>query len=420
MLNDGGESPRDVVVLTHPRSLSDPDVIAATARYDGAAAARVFAVAVDGAGEVELSELRRGRPVPVSRCRVELADPSAPARPAARRVHPGLRDAWRGDVEPVPMPFRCGLPVPPRPIGGIGCRLVDFDESGERLLIVGQHEQLYTCRVDGGEGEILPRPTLGVEAVRVTVGVIGVAGGFALLGRHNKMVVLSHYDLPTRTCTTRTLTNVAGPLSWTYFADLHCVVCGERDGERAWSAIDLCPAGRRSGSGGRSRRSIAGVRGPRRIRSRPRTRDLRAAVRWSHPRHGSVSLLSGSGLLAYTDHSGARKSLSPMSNGLPALRRATIEAVQQGGDVLAIRAEVGEHQAIWFLSMSRNAVIGTFTLEPEAPNRGWFALSRDGRRFAYRGTGPGWAIGSRSATSRAIIHRLWSRPARRAGTISPR
>ena len=54
---------RDVVLLTHPRSLGEPDGREAPLSIADDEGTRLFAVSVDSSGEVELAELRRGWPV---------------------------------------------------------------------------------------------------------------------------------------------------------------------------------------------------------------------------------------------------------------------------------------------------------------------------------------------------------------------
>ncbi len=51
---------RDVVLLTHPRTLRDPNVLAAAHEVDPLT--RLFAVSVDADGHVALSDFSRGRP----------------------------------------------------------------------------------------------------------------------------------------------------------------------------------------------------------------------------------------------------------------------------------------------------------------------------------------------------------------------
>jgi hypothetical protein len=65
VLDAPAELLRDVVLLTHPRSLADPEVVAAARRAERGT--RLFAVAVDSDGRVELSELRQGVPVTLGR-----------------------------------------------------------------------------------------------------------------------------------------------------------------------------------------------------------------------------------------------------------------------------------------------------------------------------------------------------------------
>ena len=65
LLADAAEVRRDVVVLTHPLNLNEPEVIAAARAVSSAghAGTRLFAVAVDSKGRLELAELRRGLPI---------------------------------------------------------------------------------------------------------------------------------------------------------------------------------------------------------------------------------------------------------------------------------------------------------------------------------------------------------------------
>src|SRR5262249_52500301 len=121
---------RDVVLLTHPRSLGDADVAAAARRVPRDT--RLFAVTVDGHGAVQLSALRRGTPVKLSQFQVDFnvatgaalddTEPLPPVEPLG---------PWRGHVEPVPFPFRFGV------VQGQSPHLFDFDLAGEWLLAAG-------------------------------------------------------------------------------------------------------------------------------------------------------------------------------------------------------------------------------------------------------------------------------------------
>ena len=230
--NDAG-AVRDIVLLTHPRSLAEPDVVEAAGSFPRGGATRIFAVSadVDPGGDVELAELRHGRPVGSERlpCRDHsdamspppLGDPTRP-----RSVGP--RGAWRGDVEPIPFPFRCGLLGPLAEPDDRGMRLVDFDAAGARILMPLRQGFLCACRVDGTDAEILPRPMLKGEVMSTIKTVVGVSGGFidswADRGQATPPVLIAHYDFPTRICAVHILPSFArkaGLLSWTYYADLH-------------------------------------------------------------------------------------------------------------------------------------------------------------------------------------------------------
>ena len=112
-----------MVLLTHPFSLTEPDVAAARRRLRPGQ--RLFGLAVDGEGQVELSELRQGVPLRVSRFHVDLEPrPEEAPQPAVEPWQP-----WRGDVEPVGYPFRFGVEHDTKPT-----LLFAFDHAGDWLL----------------------------------------------------------------------------------------------------------------------------------------------------------------------------------------------------------------------------------------------------------------------------------------------
>src|SRR5262249_37934875 len=150
------------------------------------------------AGRVELAELRRGLPVVLSRSRCPLRDNlpgAAPAPPASRRT------PWRGDLQPIPFPFLCGtldrllsnaharhlewgsMPwkshrsgedpaAPPALPRDDADRPFDFDDGGERILVIGRHGLLCCWRIDGTDAEILPRPLVDDRLMMPVRGVI--------------------------------------------------------------------------------------------------------------------------------------------------------------------------------------------------------------------------------------------------------
>src|SRR5262249_1315453 len=106
VLEDAAAVARDVVLLTHPRNLAEPSVAAAARR--AGPPTRLFAVTVDGHGEVQFHQLRKGLPVCLSRFRVDLT-PAAPIVPEPEPCPAAPSAPWKGDVEPVGFPFRFGV-----------------------------------------------------------------------------------------------------------------------------------------------------------------------------------------------------------------------------------------------------------------------------------------------------------------------
>jgi hypothetical protein len=386
LLRDDAGPPRDIVLLTHPRSLAEPDVAAAACLPADGEGTRIFAVTVAGGGEIELAELRRGRPVSLGRCRVELTDATAPARPAPKPASGGPRVGWLGHVEPIPFPFRCGLLGPVVESEDLGCRFLEFDQAGERILVILRHGLLATWRVDGTDAEILPRPIVDGEVIRPIKGVIGLAGGFALLGGPQERPVLAHYDFPTRTCTTLSLVKLTGTTLWFYYPDLHTIVGKPTAAPQPYQAFDLAESGSEAWTTWRSRQAIE------RAAIDPSPYPLPAAVWivhsiWVDRTPRAVELSPQTGALQYRRPSGELRSLIPMSDGSPALIGARIGSVCQGGDIMALKVAGVSGADIWFVSMARAAVIGSISSGLPETDMRRFALSRDGTRFA-RWLGP--------------------------------
>jgi hypothetical protein len=190
VLEQPGRPGRDVVLLTHPRALGEEDVRAAARRAP--ADTRLFALALDGGGRAELSELRHGAPVAVRQFRVDLSGPG-PARPAARESVP-VAGPWAGQVEPVPFPFRFG------PGGPLLPNLLAFDHAGRWLLTVSGQGMLHAWPTVGGGVEVLPRGMLDGKLLTEPEAVVGVVGGFVVGGRLGGRLAVFHYNFRRRTC----------------------------------------------------------------------------------------------------------------------------------------------------------------------------------------------------------------------------
>ncbi|HEX8204397.1 MAG TPA: hypothetical protein VF590_28215, partial [Isosphaeraceae bacterium] len=381
---------RDVVLLTHPRSLAEPEV-AAAARA-ARPPARLFAVAVDGGGEVHLAELRGGAAVGLGRCRVAIPGPGsapAPAPPAAS----GAARAWSGDVEPVGFPFCLGR------FARFDYPLLDFDAAGDWLLAAGPRGLLYAWRTDGSREEMLPRALVRGRVLEAVEAVLGVAGGFVVAGRIDADLVAAHYDLPGRTCTAHAL----GPArktvrEWSYHRDLHAVTARSLPNARGpmgpgaaqVCAVDLgagpdrayFPARRPDG-----RASIRAEQAFRRAGDAPAPRNLPVvpAGRPLPPQGPAVRLEAAAGTIEARTECGTWMPFVPQADGQPALRGARVLLARSAGVILAVLAEhPGRERRLWLFIYPARRTIGAY---PLGPGPEWFALARDGLSLARIGSG---------------------------------
>jgi hypothetical protein len=221
VLDDEATVHRDIVLLTHPRSLAEPNVAAAARQL--APDARLFAVTVDGHGAAALQEVRQGAPVPLSRFRIDLSRGAPPPKPAP----PDASAPWRGDVEPVPFPFRFGV------AGRHGAFHFAFDVSGDWLLTASRYGLIHATRTDGSGYEMLPRGMYRRAVLTDPLGVLGVAGGFVVIGILGGSLVGFHYEFGSRRCTVRVLAEEAGDrpterFAWWYLRRLQALVVSDR------------------------------------------------------------------------------------------------------------------------------------------------------------------------------------------------
>jgi hypothetical protein len=230
VLETASDWPRDAVLLTHPRNLTEEDVRVAARRLS--ARDRLFALALDAHGAASLSELRRGVPVKLREFRIDFSR-SAPRPVPARGENPaGAWSSWQGDVEPVGYPFRFGV------AGNIQHGHFTFDHSGDWVLAVSDHGMLYAWRTDGDRGEILPRGMLGGAVLTGVHALVGVAGGFAVTGCIGKQLVLFHYDFVARRCTGHSLGEPCPSGSLFYLPEHHAVGAAASSFE-PWWILDL-------------------------------------------------------------------------------------------------------------------------------------------------------------------------------------
>jgi hypothetical protein len=402
LLASVGEGRRDVVVLTHPLNLNEPEVIAAAQAGSSAghAQTRLFAVAVDSKGRLELAELRRGLPIVLARSKVEIVPEVEPV-PVAPRIDPVAprqtpMRSWKGDFEPIGFPFCCGmLEELEQPRGASSdqtSQAFDFDESGERILAagVGLGHLLFTSRIDGTELEHLPLPVHEGQTVILDRKVIGVAGGFVVSGHCISGTCLAHYDFPSRRCVIHRLGKVMASVSWSYFRDLHSIVIEPAEKDGKYTAFDLSATGADSRSTNRARRALE------RALARQELFIVMAQPDWTCWDSETPSDLGDHGLQLEGD-SGALRfrigpdhrelKVTPLADGQPALKGGQLVRAKRGGDVLAVLVRGGAAPGLYFISTSSYTVIAIAQPGRQSAS-GAFALARDGRRFAVlSGTG---------------------------------
>jgi hypothetical protein len=376
VLEEPADTARDVMLLTHPRSLREAEMSAAARRVPPVT--RLFAVTVDEPGNVELSEIRHGTPVSLTRLRVDLRKNVAkPKRPKPAEIAPAILPAtpWTGAVEAIGYPFRFGLP------GQILDGRFEFDGSGNWLLIACQRGMLYAMRTDGSGVEVLPRGVIDGKALLDPDAILGVAGGFVVAGLINDHLVAFHYDLADRTCRAHRL-GAAARLRWMwhYIAPAHSIVA------RAQNAVNGFDLG--------TREVFSSAGGP--FHPKNRVQEACKIALNSFPSPGlsifhlptahfpvhapAVNLNPESGRVAV--HDTPAWEFTPLADGQPALRGASILHARYHGNTLALLCQT-QHSRERFRMFLYRRPDGVLLHESHHRRRETdFALSLDGRLLA--------------------------------------
>jgi hypothetical protein len=328
VLEDQAVRRRDVVVLSHPRSVQEADFAVATRR--GAAGTRVFSVSIDEPGQVQFREWRSGVSIKVGEFRVDFSPPSGQVRRPATSSGPDPR-GWRGDVEPVPFPFRFGV------THKIERPLFDFDHVAEWLLLCTQRGILHAWKLDGAAAEVLPRAMVDGEVLEQVDVVLGVAEGFVVGGRIGKSQVAMHYDFASRTAKAYSL----GPTfdsewAWFYCRDVHIVVARGKPFNRA---VDLSNReihqSKDSTEGLPSRVHRAFDEANNHFLPPPRLPVL-DEIAPEPSRGGYVRLDRQTGEVRVARVSPPWEPFTPLANGKPSLKNCWLEYAQWRGDTLAL------------------------------------------------------------------------------------
>ena len=409
VMQAGEGEPRDVILLTHPRNLREPGVLALAPPRGHPD--RLFAVAVDDAGRAELAQLAAGSATAVRSFRVDLEAAEAvrpegdapPSRPQTVPSEP--LSSWSGDVEPVPFPFRPGVIGEPQFFG--------FAADGDRLVTAAANGTLHALAFDGTAPEVLPRPFRHGAVLRQVDAVLGVTGGAVVCGRMTvsdtptveapapqsvtlhtpgspvatsgasepptEQFVAAHYDFATRHLTLHTL----GPATtnapqWSAHPELHCVALRTPAGTGC--ALDLATRGQFPGPSPLklvSRALLAWDQSAKPVPpfdlpildTLPNANSATWNVPFLHRPGGSPPHL--------WQPPRAISRLAPQRDGKPLLARAEVRRAALAGDVLALSyANAGERNLL--LLRGSDTVLGDLP----HPLRNAFGLSADGRFLA--------------------------------------
>jgi hypothetical protein len=370
----------DVVLLTHPRNLAEADVAAAARRV--LPGNRLFAVAVDGRGDVLLAELKHGVPVKINQFHVDLSRPVE--SPPPRHHSPESSAPWQGDVEPVPFPFRFGVTAPAT------SQLFAFDWDGDWVLQLSHNGLLHVWRCDGSAVEVLPRGFVNGTVLTNVDAVRGVVGGFVVAGRLRGELAVAHYDLARRVCSAHLLGPVGpGRWQWHYFPDLHCVTAVSTLDEAGQPihTLDLV-------TGVQPRHLPAGhpiSRG--RVLEALRRTGLHLAPSPFVPIVDENLSAPGSGPCLRLDRATGQLTLHgavpdwvpfvPLADGRPVLKGARLLFAKYHGNVLAVDCYYPDRGGQRVLRLFRGPdgeALGELVQPPRLP--GFIALSPDGRRLA--------------------------------------
>jgi hypothetical protein len=381
VLSLDSDAPRDVVLLTHPRNLREADVVLAAREV--AAETRLFAASVDGQGEVALNELRGGAPVKLTECRLDFTCLKDSAHKRESTPLPAAVGSWTGDVEPIPFPFCFGP-------SNSGKSFLDFDDAGHRLLLAERDGMLFAYQTDGSSMEVLPRAMVKGAVLERIEGVVGVAGGYLVVGKFGLELVAVHYDFSQRTCRVYSLGMAnRGGCHCSYQREKHSVlIAWQFDSAVVRYLVDLY-----SGKHSLSYEARATMhpafglfKSGRQLTVTDGGSDLTVDVLQFSPKSGTMRFL---------DSSGRPAEATPKRDGLPLFAGCEIWASHLQGDLLLTlvrhpqSVDSGSKQAMHLFRISANQQVFEMGVHRKLPG---FALSRDGKRLCVQAESNKWTV----------------------------
>jgi hypothetical protein len=390
VLEEPVEEPREVLLLTHPRNLGEEDVRAAARRM--LPGMRLFAVAADEQGDVQLSELRHGTALAVTRFHVDLT-PRREEPPLVRRCELAEMPPWTGDVEPIGFPF--GDYQISRE-WEIADRKFDFDRSGEWLLVTGPEGMLQAHRLNAQgrlRTEVLPRALFQGGILQSVDRVTGANGGFLVGGTIDGHHVVAHYDFSDRRMRVYELAERPhDPLTWGYSATYHALVFPELNRNHPdFAAIDLATGVSAHGEGdtrAANRAAVAALdasNGAYGIFSN----SVPVFLRPANPALISTAVpgpyLAGDadGALELTGFPSPWKPFRPQSDGRPMFRKGTtLTATLQNGVLVVSALDRNARPILAAFRGPDGACLGVYPMPGKDIH---YSLSADGQYLAVQG-----------------------------------
>lgn len=362
---------RDVVLLTHPFSLNDPEIIKLSLLIPPAH--RLFALTVDESTDVRLTELKGAGLVDIRKIRI-IPEPTGSKQDVPRQDPATQYQPWVGDIEHRVYPFRFG------PTHGI--QHLCFDVTGEHLLISTSHGYLYQFNLARQRYEILPRGVCGGPLTDV-LGLVGLQSGYLVVGKHRGKIRAFFYRQKTRTVSKHELMNDAAPseIEIIPFADSNsCII---RHDNQCWalhattgelitldSNTNKLP---RVGGGAFSTDRV----------DLPAVRCLTISNDHSESQASVldtlVRRLDGS-LDVWFE--GDFHRLTPLSDGKPIYEREKINKAWLANATIAISSR-REQNVLWRLIDIESDRLLSETLHPHVFSSA-VALSKDGKKFAFK------------------------------------
>ena len=362
-------APRDVLLLTHPLNIEEDDVRNAARRLT--APHRLFALTMNGKGDAELVELRRGLPVRLRSFHVDFIEAKIPEAAA-----PPASSGWQGDVEPIGWPFRFGTSSP--------FRLFGFDYVGRRLLAVLENSMIYCWDLNSGEVEILPRPMIDGRLITEWRHIAGVAAGFALLGIDDGHFVVAHFDCHERRCRVHRTGRVAKAAAiCLYVRNCHSIVFASWSSPVPLFGIDLSTGeiSLNAVQQGRTHRAVQQVREGS-VHFSPS--ELFENSNLGQSNRGYL-LNAEEGILKYSDGVRNPMQITLERDGKKVLRNAVILNVELADRTLAVRYRPfrSDQQVLGLFNVGGNFIREIDRMDHLLAARKFFQLSRDGERIAW-------------------------------------